>query len=81
MKKLLALFMLAFGITFSLHAQEKVKTEVKPTTTVSQKVHNTFSRKKYHKGYKVKHKHANGHKQIKKVNHITGEVKRKHKVD
>ncbi len=78
MKKLLGLLLITV-IGFSAQAQEKEKTEVKATTTPAQKVHNTFSKHKHHKGYKVKHKYANGSKHIKKVDERTGEVKRKHK--
>ncbi len=60
------LLMLIFSIGTIASAQEN-KDKVKKTSTVPQKVHNTFSKHKKHKGYKSKHKH-NG-------------VTRKHKVD
>jgi len=66
MKTLLLFLMLTFSMGIVAHAQDD-KDKVKKTSTVPQKVHNTFSRHKHHKGYKVKHKH-NG-------------VTRKHKVD
>jgi hypothetical protein len=65
MKKLLLFLMLTFSVGVVGHAQDKDK--IKKTSTVPQKVHNTFSKHKKHKGYKTKHKH-NG-------------VTRKHKVD
>ena len=66
MKKLLLFLMLSFSIGIVAHAQDD-KDKVKKTSTIPQKVHNTFSKHKKHKGYKTKHKH-NG-------------VTRKHKVD
>ena len=66
MKKLLLFLMLTFSIGIVTHAQDD-KDKVKKTSTGPQKVHNTFSTHKHHKGYKVKHKH-NG-------------VTKKHKVD
>ena len=66
MKKLLLFLMLTFSIGIVTHAQDD-KDKVKKTSTGPQKVHNTFSKHKKHKGYKTKHKH-NG-------------VTRKHKVD
>jgi hypothetical protein len=56
MKKLIFLLMLSFSIGIVAHAQDD-KNKVKKTSTVPQKVHNTFSKHKKHKGYKVKHKH------------------------
>lgn len=56
MKKLIFLLILSFGIGIAAHAQDD-KNKVKRTSTVPQKVHNTFSKHKKHKGYKVKHKH------------------------
>lgn len=64
MKKLLMFFSVLF-LGYSGFAQEKDK--VKKTSTIPQKVHNTFSKHKKYKGYKVKHKHHG--------------VTRKHKVD
>ncbi len=80
MKKLFVILLMALGLNFSVSAQV-VKTEVKPTTTVGQKVHNTFSKHKRHKGYRVKTKYANGSKHVKTVNNQTGEVKEKTKKD
>ncbi|MEP6952361.1 MAG: hypothetical protein ABI863_23920 [Ginsengibacter sp.] len=65
MKKLLFFLMLTFSIGIVTQAQDKDK--IKSTSTVPQKVHNTFSKHKHHKGYKVKHKHHG--------------VTQKHKVD
>jgi hypothetical protein len=74
MKKLLLLLIFAsFGIVS--HAQE-TQTKVKPTSTVPQKVHNTFSKHKKHKGYKAKKKH-NGVTHKRKVDYKKGEVKNK----
>ena len=78
MKKLFALLLVSI-MAFAAHAQEKV--EVKKTTTPVQKVHNTVSKHKHYKGYKTKHKYASGAKHVKKVNTMTGEVKRKDKMD
>ena len=73
MKKLFMMLMLMFSIGFVASAQE-VKTEVKKTTTAGQKVHNTFSRHKHYKGYKVINKNGK-HKSKKTVNKMTGETK------
>lgn len=74
MKKLLFLFFLAFTVTFA-NAQDS-KDKVKKTETIPQKVHNTFSKHKKHKGYKTKHKH-HGITRKHKVNVRDGEVKDK----
>jgi hypothetical protein len=62
MKKLL--FLLIFGSALSVaataQAKAKEETKVKKTSTVGQKVHNTFSKHKKYKGHKVKHKVENG---------------------
>lgn len=55
MKKLVFILIFACSIGFSAHAQDKDK--VKSTSSVPQKVHNTFSKHKKHNGYKVKHRH------------------------
>ena len=75
MKKLLA-FLIVICFAFSIHAQEKDK--VKKTSTVSQKIHNTFSKHKKYKGYKVKRKH-NGTTRKHKVDYKDGDVKNKTK--
>ena len=77
MKKLLFFLMLTFSAGIVAHAQDD-KDKVKKTSTVPQKVHNTFSKHKKHKGYKVKHKH-NGVTQKHKVDNREGEVKDKTK--
>ena len=64
-----------FSMAFSVSAQ-KIKTEVKKTTTPVQKVHNTFHKHKHYKGYKVIHKNGD-HKSKKVVNTMTGETKTK----
>lgn len=76
MKKILFLLMFAFSIVTMVNAQDKDK--LKKTSTIPQKVHNTFSKHKKHKGYKIKHKH-NAHKSKHKVDYKDGEVKNKHK--
>ena len=75
MKKLFLLVMLALSIGFTTKAQDD-KDKVKKTSTVPQKVHNTFSKHKKHNGYKAKHEH-NGVASKHKVNTQTGEVKNK----
>ncbi|MEO6455889.1 MAG: hypothetical protein ABIN97_17540 [Ginsengibacter sp.] len=75
MKKLLFLLMLAFTISIAATAQDS-KDKVKATSTVPQKVHNTFSKHKHHKGYKTKHEH-NGRTTKHKVDVKKGEVKTK----
>ena len=77
--KLITILITLLSLSFTGIAQEKTKTEVKPTTTVGQKVHNTFSRHKHHKGHKYKKTYPNGSKHITKTNSMTGAVKRKHK--
>lgn len=74
MKKLFLMLMLSLSIGIAANAQEKEK--VKATSTVPQKVHNTFSKHKKHKGYKTKHVH-NGVTAKKKVDMKDGEVKEK----
>ncbi|MEO8766617.1 MAG: hypothetical protein ABI416_20110 [Ginsengibacter sp.] len=77
MKKLLFLLMLTFSIGIVAHAQDD-KDKTKKTSTVPQKVHNTFSKHKHHKGYKVKHK-KDGVTTKHKVDNKNGEVKDKTK--
>ena len=67
--------MLTISIGFIAHAQDG-KDKIKSTSTVPQKIHNTFSKHKHHKGYKVKHKH-HGVTKKHKVNNKDGEVKDK----
>lgn len=58
MKKAMFLLMLAGCVSIMATAQEKVvknETKVTKTSTVPQKVHNTFSKHKGHNGVKVKH--------------------------
>ena len=75
MKKLLFMLMFAFGIGMVSHAQDD-KDKVKKTSTVPQKVHNTFSKHKHHKGYKAKHEH-NGRTAKHKVDVKNGDTKTK----
>ncbi len=74
MKKLFLMLMLSLSIGIVANAQDKDK--VKPTSTVPQKVHNTFSKHKKHKGYKTKHVH-NGVTAKKKVDMKDHDVKEK----
>ncbi len=67
--------MLTFSIGIVSNAQDN-KDKVKKTSTVPQKVHNTFSKHKKYKGYKSKHKH-NGVTKKHKVDLKEGEVKDK----
>ncbi len=77
MKKLLLFLMLTFSAGIVTQAQHKEnKDKVKQTSTVPQKVHNTFSKHKKHKGYKVKHT-RNGVESKHKVDMKKGEVKTK----
>ena len=75
MKKIFFFLMVTFTISIATNAQE-VKDKVKKTSTVPQKVHNTFSKNKKHKGYKAKHQH-NGRTAKHKVDVRKGEVKTK----
>lgn len=76
MKKLLFL-LLVFAVTgTTVNAQEKDK--VKKTSTIPQKAHNTVSKHKKYKGYKIKRKH-NGVTRKHKVDYKDGEVKNKTK--
>jgi hypothetical protein len=72
MKKLLLFITLAFTLGMAAHAQNKDK--LKKTSTIPQKVHNTVSKHKKHKGYKTKHKH-NSVTSKHKVNTQEGEIK------
>jgi hypothetical protein len=55
MKKLLVLAVLLTSVTIGANAQEKVaKAKVKKTSTIPQKVHNTFSKHKKYSGTKSK---------------------------
>jgi hypothetical protein len=61
MKKLLFTLTFAVFAMFAANAQDtktvvKNETTTKPTSTVKQKVHNTFSKHKEHSGTKTTHK-------------------------
>lgn len=56
MKKIMIMLLCAVSISFAAKAQEEVK--VKKTTTPTQKIHNTFSKNKKYKGYKIKRKNG-----------------------
>ncbi len=73
MKQIMMVVALMLTIGYSGAAQ-KTETEIKKTSSPTQKVHNVFSKHKRHNGYKIKTK-RNGHKIVKKVNTQTGEVK------
>ena len=75
MKRLLSL-LLIMSLGFFVSAQEKDK--VKNTSSIPQKVHNTFSKHKKYKGYKMKHKH-HGVTKKHKVDYKDGDVKDKTK--
>jgi hypothetical protein len=63
MKKLLFLLLITFTVSSISFAQDEQKDKTKKTTTVPQKVHNTFSKNKKYSGHKRKHvRHHNGHK-------------------
>lgn len=78
MKKLLMLLAISLTISGVVKAQtaEKEEVKVKPTSTPTQRVHNTFSRNKRHKGYKVKSTDGD-HKSSTTVNTTTGATKTK----
>lgn len=56
MKKLIAMLTLACFVSLTTLAQTTEKVKVKHTSTLGQKVHNTFSKHKHYSGYKVKKK-------------------------
>ncbi len=74
MKKLIlfSLFILTIGLTAKAQDNDN-KDKLKKTSTVPQKVHNTFSKHKKFSGYKTKHEH-HGVKRKHKVNYKTGKV-------
>jgi hypothetical protein len=58
MKKLLFVLMLTIGVATMSFAQQvtvKNETKTKRTSTLPQKVHNVFHKKKHYSGYKTKH--------------------------
>lgn len=66
----------SIGIAAQAQDNQNNKDKVKKTSTIPQKVHNTFSKHKKHNGYIVKHKH-NGVTHKRKVDTKEGEVKDK----
>ena len=56
MKKLVIASMLFCGLSFGASAQTVKKEKVKKTSTIPQKVHNTFSKHKKYSGVKAKAK-------------------------
>ena len=75
MKKFLLFVLICLSFNLASNAQEDKK-KVKQTSTLGQKIHNTFSKHKKHSGYKSKKEH-NGVKHKHKVNYKTGESKTK----
>jgi hypothetical protein len=68
MKKItfLILMFCAFAVTtFAQDPQVKETTKVKKTSSLGQKVHNTFSKHKRHNGYKVKKTRVVNGKEVK----------------
>jgi len=64
MKKIVVLMMIcALSITAFAQTVTKKVDKVKRTSTLPQKVHNTFSKHKHYNGYKTKHV-----KKVEKVN-------------
>ena len=59
MKKLAVIVVMVFAIGLTAFAQQQVvvkrEDKVKKTTTIPQKVHNTFSKHKHYSGTKTKH--------------------------
>ncbi len=53
------MFLALGSASFAQEKKKEVKEKVKKTSTIPQKVHNTFSKHKKYKGYKVKHKVEN----------------------
>ena len=71
MKKIILILMMCFAVSSITFAQTDVK--VKKTSTVPQKVHNTFSKHKRHNGVVIKTKngdHKTKHKMTDKVDVI-----------
>ncbi len=79
MKKIFFLLLIVITAGISAKAQDD-KDKVKKTSTLPQKVHNTFSRHKKYSGYKTKHEH-NGKLRKHKVNYKKGKVINKTKAD
>lgn len=52
MKKIIAMLLIS-GFTVSAASAQETEVKVKPVTSPTQRVHNTFSKRKHHKGYKV----------------------------
>ena len=59
MKKLAVIAVMVFAIGLTAFAQQQVvvkkEDKVKKTTTIPQKIHNTFSKHKHYSGTKTKH--------------------------
>lgn len=77
MKKIWIMLVCFACISLSSFAQQKEV--ITKTSTLPQKVHNTFSSHKEYNGYKVKKKRANRHKTVHKVNEDKGIIKDKSK--
>lgn len=74
MKKILLLILIVTGVCCATDARQHKK--IKKTSTIGQKIHNTFSKHKKYNGYKVKSE-RNGVERKHKVNRKTGVVKDK----
>jgi len=79
MKKLILFLLVSLTVSLGANAQDN-KDKVKKTSTIPQKVHNTFSKHKKYSGYKTKHEH-HGIKRKHKVNYKEGKVINKTKPD
>lgn len=58
MKKTITVLMMVLAISVTAFAKQvvvKKEDKVKKTTTIPQKIHNTFSKHKHYSGTKVKH--------------------------
>ena len=74
MKKLILLLAIFTGVSCTADARQHKK--IKKTSTIGQKIHNTFSKHKKYNGYKVKSE-RNGVERKHKVNRKSGLVKDK----
>ena len=65
--------LLIAAMSIGMSARAQTETKVKATSTVGQRVHNTFSKHKHHKGYKVKQEGPR-HKRKTTVNYRKGKT-------
>ena len=73
MKKIILLLIMTLSIGSFAFAQ--TETKVKTTSTIPQKVHNTFSKHKHYNGYKTKK--VRGHHKIKHKHTTTKDIIKK----